>query len=316
MHLEGLDKRKPDQLSGGQRQRVALARALIKQPRVLLLDEPLSALDAKLRDAMQLELVRLQEEVGITFVIVTHDQSEAMAMADRIAVLEAGHLRQLASPQALYQQPADLFVADFIGRAHRFEVSHVEEAATGPNEPDVDESTEGGSDDTDTDASDTGYSDADGSDTDVSDAGGSGAGDPDTDRSNVGGPAAADGRLIVDAEQLGRVQLPYGLPSGLSLGAQETGEVALVVRPEAVEVTLDDAPPSHVALQGRLGDIAFQGQYCIVEVRSENTDQSSITAIVSTAVAARLQEAGTDTPVVAHWKARAMHLLPHRAEKA
>ena len=121
----------PDQLSGGQRQRVALARALVKRPRLLLLDEPLSALDAKLRDAMRLELVNLQSEVGVTFVIVTHDQSEAMALADRIAVLERGRLRQVGTPEALYRRPVDAFVADFIGTLHAFAVSGVESAAGG-----------------------------------------------------------------------------------------------------------------------------------------------------------------------------------------
>lgn len=113
--LGGYGKRKPDELSGGQRQRVALARALVKQPSVLLLDEPLSALDAKLREAMQLELVRLQKTVGITFVVVTHDQSEALSMADRIAVMSDGLVRQIASPQQLYENPHNKFVADFIG---------------------------------------------------------------------------------------------------------------------------------------------------------------------------------------------------------
>ena len=122
VHLQDFAKRMPDQLSGGQRQRVALARALVKQPRVLLLDEPLSALDAKLRDAMRLELVKLQETVGITFIIVTHDQAEAMAMADRIAVLESGRLRQVASPAELYNNPVDSFVADFIGNINSFDV--------------------------------------------------------------------------------------------------------------------------------------------------------------------------------------------------
>ncbi|MBF9030262.1 polyamine ABC transporter ATP-binding protein [Rhodobacterales bacterium HKCCE3408] len=116
-------KRMPDQLSGGQRQRVALARALVKRPRVLLLDEPLSALDAKLRDAMRLELVKLQQEVGVSFVMVTHDQSEALAMADRIAVMKDGRLRQLADPVTLYERPADAFVADFIGRVNLFDVT-------------------------------------------------------------------------------------------------------------------------------------------------------------------------------------------------
>ncbi len=121
VHLDGFGDRKPDQLSGGQRQRVALARALVKRPKVLLLDEPLSALDAKLREAMQLELVRLQESVGITFIIVTHDQSEALSMADRIAVMEEGCVRQLASPADLYENPANRFVADFIGKVNLFD---------------------------------------------------------------------------------------------------------------------------------------------------------------------------------------------------
>jgi spermidine/putrescine ABC transporter ATP-binding subunit len=108
--------RKPDQLSGGQRQRVALARALVKRPKVLLLDEPLSALDAKLREHMQLELARLQQAIGITFIIVTHDQDEALSMADRIAVMEKGAVRQIASPEELYEKPHSRFVADFIGK--------------------------------------------------------------------------------------------------------------------------------------------------------------------------------------------------------
>ncbi len=112
--------RKPDQLSGGQRQRVALARALVKRPKVLLLDEPLSALDAKLREAMQLELVRLQNTVGITFVIVTHDQGEALSMANRIAVMESGQVRQVAEPARLYEYPNCRFVADFIGKMNLF----------------------------------------------------------------------------------------------------------------------------------------------------------------------------------------------------
>lgn len=121
VQLEGYGKRMPDQLSGGQRQRVALARALVKKPKVLLLDEPLSALDAKLREAMQLELLRLQKAVGITFIIVTHDQDEALSMADRIAVMENGAVRQLASPQEIYEYPTSRFVADFIGEMNLFE---------------------------------------------------------------------------------------------------------------------------------------------------------------------------------------------------
>jgi len=113
--LSGLAKRKPKQLSGGQQQRVALARALVNHPRVLLLDEPLGALDLKLRKQMQLELKRIQNEVGITFVHVTHDQEEAMTMADAIAVMNQGHIEQLGPPQALYERPANAFVAGFLG---------------------------------------------------------------------------------------------------------------------------------------------------------------------------------------------------------
>ncbi len=116
--LTSLAKRRPAQLSGGQRQRVALARAIVKRPRLLLLDEPLSALDRKVRGDMQLELKRLQHEVGITFVVVTHDQEEAMSMADRIAVMADGRVQQVATPLELYREPANLFVADFIGTSN------------------------------------------------------------------------------------------------------------------------------------------------------------------------------------------------------
>jgi len=107
--------RKPDQLSGGQRQRVALARALVKRPRLLLLDEPLGALDKKLRAAMQLELKRLQHEVGITFIVVTHDQEEALVMADRVAILKDGGLLQVGTPHEVYEHPANRYAAEFIG---------------------------------------------------------------------------------------------------------------------------------------------------------------------------------------------------------
>jgi spermidine/putrescine transport system ATP-binding protein len=118
--LDGLGGRRPHQLSGGQKQRVALARALVKRPRVLLLDEPLSALDAKLREAMRGELAQLQKTVGVTFLFVTHDQDEALAMASRCAVMNAGGLEQVASPQDLYERPTSRFVAEFIGQVNLF----------------------------------------------------------------------------------------------------------------------------------------------------------------------------------------------------
>jgi spermidine/putrescine ABC transporter ATP-binding subunit len=123
--LGHLADRKPDQMSGGQRQRVALARALVKRPLVLLLDEPLSALDAKLRDDMRLELTRLQKTVGITFIIVTHDQDEALSMATRIAVMNKGAIQQVATPEELYEHPNSRFVADFIGKINLFEAQVV-----------------------------------------------------------------------------------------------------------------------------------------------------------------------------------------------
>ncbi|GII57625.1 polyamine-transporting ATPase [Planotetraspora thailandica] len=113
-------RRRPHQLSGGQRQRVALARAIVKRPRLLLLDEPLSALDKKVRAEMQLELKRLQHDVGITFVVVTHDQEEAMSLADRIAVMQGGRVEQIDAPVALYDRPRTPFVADFIGANNLF----------------------------------------------------------------------------------------------------------------------------------------------------------------------------------------------------
>ncbi|MCV2869216.1 ABC transporter ATP-binding protein [Defluviimonas sp. WL0002] len=118
--LEGLGKRNAHQLSGGQRQRVALARALVCRPKVLLLDEPLSALDKKLREEMQLELRALQRTVGITFVFVTHDQEEALTLSDRIAVMDRGHVLQIDTPRGLYERPANRTVAEFIGSMNLF----------------------------------------------------------------------------------------------------------------------------------------------------------------------------------------------------
>jgi spermidine/putrescine transport system ATP-binding protein len=120
VQLEGFEKRKPNMLSGGQQQRVALARALVNRPKVLLLDEPLGALDLKLRKELQLELRNLQHEVGITFVYVTHDQEEALTMSDRIAVMNEGKVQQVADPTTLYELPTNRFVANFIGQTNAF----------------------------------------------------------------------------------------------------------------------------------------------------------------------------------------------------
>src|SRR6266403_1907944 len=119
--LEGLEQRKPDQLSGGQKQRVALARSLARRPKVLLLDEPLGALDKKLRESTQAELMELQRRRGMTFIIVTHDQEEAMTMASRIGVMDAGRLDQVASPRELYEAPASRWVAEFVGDINLFD---------------------------------------------------------------------------------------------------------------------------------------------------------------------------------------------------
>ncbi len=129
--LEGFAKRKPDALSGGQRQRVALARSLVKRPRILLLDEPLAALDKKLRGETQLELMQLQEKLGLTFIIVTHDQQEAMTVADRIGVMDRGRLIQVAPPPEIYEQPNSRWVADFIGDVNLIEGRVVEAGAGG-----------------------------------------------------------------------------------------------------------------------------------------------------------------------------------------
>ncbi|MGY4306137.1 putrescine transport system ATP-binding protein [Bradyrhizobium sp. USDA 4369] len=121
VRLEGLEKRKPDQLSGGQKQRVALARSLARRPKVLLLDEPMAALDKKLRESTQFELMELQRKLGMTFIIVTHDQEEAMTVASRIGVMKAGQLEQVAVPRRLYEEPASRWVAEFVGDINLFE---------------------------------------------------------------------------------------------------------------------------------------------------------------------------------------------------
>ncbi len=123
VEMDGLAHRKPTQLSGGQQQRVALARALVNRPKVLLLDEPLGALDLKLRQQMQIELKNLQREVGITFVYVTHDQEEAVTMSDRIGVMHEGKLLQIGTPEDIYERPSTRFVADFIGRSNFLEAT-------------------------------------------------------------------------------------------------------------------------------------------------------------------------------------------------
>jgi len=132
--LEEMPQRRPAQLSGGQRQRVALARALINEPRVLLLDEPLGALDLKLRKQMQVELKALQRQLGITFIYVTHDQDEALSMSDRLAVFRDGRIEQIGTPSAIYETPASAFVADFVGNANVL-TKELAQALTGAPRP-------------------------------------------------------------------------------------------------------------------------------------------------------------------------------------
>ena len=120
VNLDGFGKRYPDSLSGGQQQRIAIARAIVNEPKVLLLDEPLSALDLKLRQDMQYELMRLKEELGITFVYVTHDQEEALTMSDTVVVMNQGYIQQIGTPEDIYNEPENAFVADFIGDSNLF----------------------------------------------------------------------------------------------------------------------------------------------------------------------------------------------------
>lgn len=129
VELQDFKKRKPQQLSGGQRQRVALARALVKEPKLLLLDEPLAALDKKLRKQTQFELANIQDKVGVTFIVVTHDQEEAMSLATRMAVMDAGRFKQIGTPTEIYEFPESRFVADFIGSANIFEGRITEDSA-------------------------------------------------------------------------------------------------------------------------------------------------------------------------------------------
>ncbi len=243
VHLSDFSHRMPDQLSGGQRQRVALARALVKRPRVLLLDEPLSALDAKLRDAMRLELVKLQETVGVSFVMVTHDQSEALAMADRVAVLNDGILRQLDTPAALYKTPCDRFVADFIGSINMFSVT---------------------------------------------------------------GQAADGADAILSVRELHDIRLPTSrLPA---VG----GPLTIAVRPERVRV--GDSPPDKdccISAEGKLGDVAFQGNSSIVEIILEGG--ASIVALATESEADILMQAETGSPICAWWNSEDMLLLPDSA---
>ncbi|MFK8083623.1 MAG: ABC transporter ATP-binding protein [Granulosicoccus sp.] len=246
VHLTDFAKRKPDQLSGGQRQRVALARALVKRPRVLLLDEPLSALDAKLRDAMRLELVKLQETVGVTFIIVTHDQAEAMAMADRIAVLESGRLRQVATPAELYANPIDRFVADFIGNINDFPVRQISSIDTG---------------------------------------------------------------VALHADQLGIIEWCNELPACVS--PSPDADASLAVRPEHVSLSVRKPTGNQVCVEGVLGDVAFQGQHSIAEIRLPNDE--SISAIIGNEQALKLPAASEELRIWAHWDVNHMLLLPNKA---
>jgi len=198
--LTSLAERRPDQMSGGQRQRVALARALVKRPKVLLLDEPLSALDAKLREEMRLELTRLQENVGITFIIVTHDQDEALSMASRIAVMDRGAVKQIATPSELYEHPANIFVADFIGKVNLIEAT---------------------------------------------------------------ASSALNGKVMCEAQGLGRIELPHDRASG--------GKVAVAVRPEKLKISPAEPQSAKlIKIKGRVRDVAYYGDTSHVVIACGN----------------------------------------------
>lgn len=274
VHLEAFKDRMPDQLSGGQKQRVALARALVKQPRVLLLDEPLSALDAKLRDAMRLELVKLQETVGVTFIIVTHDQSEALAMADRVAVLEAGKLRQVDTPTALYKNPVDAFVADFIGTVHTFDVNHID---VQDNQVKVNTDELG--------ALNLPIN-----------------GLPD------GVTAGAQQDLNTDGEK-GEQTSDASASSAVIAFRPESLTVRLAVD-SSEDHSSENRHSDQLTLPGFLGDIAFQGQHSIVEITRGN--KPSVTAIVDHTSLSTLQAQPLGTPVMAHCALSDLMLLPNR----
>lgn len=127
VNLQGYENRMPDSLSGGQQQRIAIARAIVNEPKVLLLDEPLGALDLKLRQEMQYELIRMKNELGITFVYVTHDQEEALTMSDKIVVMNQGYIQQIGSPEAIYNEPENAFVADFIGESNIIDATMIQD---------------------------------------------------------------------------------------------------------------------------------------------------------------------------------------------
>ena len=235
VQLSRFAHRKPDQLSGGQRQRVALARALVKRPRVLLLDEPLSALDAKLRDTMRLELVNLQQSIGVSFIMVTHDQEEAMAVADRVAVLNRGEMIQLASPADLYQRPVDAFVADFIGRV------------------------------------------------------------------NIVTPLSISG-ASANTSEWGELPLSQAATAGAA------DDIRLALRPEKIRVSTHRPDSRGVTLQGTLGDVAFQGDHSIIEVRLAHG--ASLIAYADDAQGANLMALETGAPVWVDWSPENMMVLP------